>query len=69
MALTNWLVQLLIIAIVGTVFSLVAGAIVEAFTQDWLKTIAPNIEIRGFEFSITAFAVVTSMVKVWLFGF
>lgn len=65
---TNWIVQWLISAIIGSVFSLVAGVIVEAFTGDFLKTIAINIEIGGFKFSVTAFAVATFIVKVWLFG-
>jgi hypothetical protein len=67
--ITNWIVQWLIGAIVGSVFSLVAGTIVEAFTGDFLKKIAINIEIRGFNFSFTAFAIVTLIVKIWLFGF
>ena len=67
--ITNWIVQWLIGAIVGSVFSLAAGAIVEAFTEDFLKKIAINIEIGGFNFSVTVFAIATFIVKVWLFGF
>ena len=74
--ITNWIVQWLVSAIIGSVFSLVAGAIVEAFTGDFLKKITltfnikgVNIEIGGFKFSMTAFAIATFIVKVWLFGF
>ena len=68
MALTNYLIQWLTSAIISSVFSLAAGAIIEAFTGDFLKTIALNIEIRGFKFSITAFAIGTLIVKVALFN-
>jgi len=67
-ALTNAIIQWLIGAFVGSLFSFVAGALVEAVSGDLLKTIALNIEIFGFEFSITAFAITTFIVKVWLFG-
>lgn len=67
--LTNLAIQWLISAFVGSVFSLVAGALVEAFTGDWLKTITLTIEIGDFHISITVFAIVTFIVKVWLFGF
>lgn len=66
--ITNWIVQWLIGAIIGSVFSLVAGAIVEAFTGDFLKKIAINIEIGGFNFSFTVFAIATFIVKILLFG-
>ena len=68
MALTNWIIQWLIGALVGSVFSLVAGAIVEAFTGELLKKITLTINIGDFSFSITAFAIATFIVKVWLFG-
>jgi hypothetical protein len=68
MALTNWIIQWLIGALVGSVFSLVAGAIVEAFTGELLKKITLTITIGDFSFSITAFAIATFIVKVWLFG-
>lgn len=67
--ITNVVIEWLIGAFVGTLFSMVAGAIVEAFTGDLLKTITLTIEIKGFQFSITVFAIVTFIVKVWLFGF
>ena len=46
----------------------VAGQLVEAFTGDFLKTIALNVKIIGIEFSITAFAIATLIVKTLLFG-
>jgi len=67
-ALTNWVIQWLVGVFVGSVFSLVAGALVEAFTGDLLKTITLTIEIRDFHISITVFAIVTFIVKIWLFG-
>jgi hypothetical protein len=66
--LTNSIIEWLVGMFVGSLFSFVAGALVEAFSGDLLKKIALNIEIFGFEFSITAFAVVTFIVKIWLFG-
>jgi len=68
-ALTNLVIQWLVSAFIGSVFSLVAGALVEAFTGDLLKTITLTISIGDFQFSITAFAIATFIVKVWLFGF
>jgi len=67
-ALTNIIIQYLIGAFVGSVFSLVAGYIVEAFTGDILKKITLTIQIGDFHISITVFAIVTFIVKVWLFG-
>jgi ABC-type uncharacterized transport system permease subunit len=66
--LTNTAIQWLVGAFVGMVCSLVAGSLVEAFTGDLLKKIALNIEISGIGFSITAFAIATLVVKIWLFG-
>jgi len=68
-ALTNWIIQLLVSAFIGSVFSLVAGAIVGAFTEDLFKKITLTISIRGFKISFTVFAIATFIVKVWLFGF
>jgi len=68
LALTNTIIQWLIGAFIGSVCSLVAGSLVEAFTGDLLKKIALNITIYGFKFSITAFAIATVIVKIWLFG-
>jgi len=67
-AVTNWIIQWLIGALVGSVFSLVAGAIVEAFTGELLKKITLTIGNGDFDFSITAFAIATFIVKIWLFG-
>ena len=68
-ALTNMVIQWLIGMFVGSFFSLVAGEIVEAFAGDLLKAITLTIEIGDIHFSITAFAIATFIVKVWLFGF
>ncbi len=68
-ALTNLAVQWLISAFIGSVCSLVAGSIVEAITGDLLKKITLTISIDDFQISITAFAIATFIVKVWLFGF
>ncbi len=67
-ALTNLIIQWLVGAFVGSVFSLVAGYLVEAFTGDLLKKITLTISIGDFDVSITAFAIVTFIVKVWRFG-
>ena len=67
-AITNFIIQWLISAFIGSVCSLIAGALVEAFTGDFLKKIAIQISIRGFKVSITAFAIATFIVKVALFG-
>jgi hypothetical protein len=66
--LTNTVTQWLVGAFAGLVCSIIAGQLVEAFTGNLLKTIALNIEIHGFNLSITAFAIATFIVKVWLFG-
>jgi len=66
-ALTNMVIQWLIGMFVGSVFSLVAGALVEAFTGDWLKTITLTVEIGDFHISITVFAIATFIVKYLLF--
>lgn len=65
---TNGAIQWLVGAFAGLVCSIVAGSLIEAFTGDLLKKIAVNIEIHGFEFSITVFAIATFIVKIWLFG-
>jgi hypothetical protein len=67
-ALTNWVIQYLIGAFIGSVFSLIAGTVVEAFTGDFLKKITLTFEVFGFQFSFTVFAIATFIVKVWLFG-
>jgi hypothetical protein len=67
--LTNMVIQWLVGMFIGSIFSLVAGELVEAVTGDWLKTITLTIEIGDFHISITVFAIVTFIVKVWLFGF
>lgn len=62
-------VQWLASAFVGSVCSLVAGSLVEAFTGNILRTITLNIPIKGFNISISAFAISTLIVRIWLFGF
>lgn len=66
--LTNTVIQWLVGLFGGLVCSMVAGTLVKAFTGDVLKKIALNIEIYGFGLSITAFAIATFIVKIWLFG-
>lgn len=67
--ITELAIQWLVSVFIGLVFSLVAGSLVEAFTGDLLKTITLTIPIKGFNISISAFAIATFIVKVWLFGF
>lgn len=65
---TNQIVQWLISAFTGTVFSMVAASFVEAFTGDLLKKILITIEITDeIKFSISLFAIATIIVKYWLF--
>lgn len=66
--LTNLLIQWLVGALIGSVVSLVSGYLVEAFTGDLLKKLTLTISIGDFDVSITAFAIATFIVKVWLFG-
>ena len=68
LALANWVIQYLVSAFIGSIFSLIAGTLVEAFTGDFLKKIALTFEIFGFQFSFTVFAIAVFIVKVWLFG-
>ena len=67
-ALTNSIIQLLVGVFIGSFCSFVAGSLVEAFSGDLFKQFAWNIELFGFKFSITAFAIATFIVNVWLFG-
>lgn len=67
-ALTNMVIQWLVGMFVGSVLSLVAGSLVEAFTGDILKKITLTFDIGDFHVSITVFAIATFIVKVWLFG-
>jgi len=64
---TNWVIQWLVSAFIGGVFSLLATSVVEEFTGDFLKTISLTFEVQGFEFSVTAFAIATIIVKYWFF--
>ncbi len=66
-SLVNWMVEWLVSAFIGIVFSMVAAAIVEGFTGHFLERISFTIEIKGFKFSITAFAIATIALKYLLF--
>jgi uncharacterized protein involved in response to NO len=68
-AITNWVIQWLISIFISSIFSLIAGSIVEAFTGEWLKTITLTVTVYEFEISITFFAIATFIVKILLFGF
>ena len=63
----NWLASLLVGSIAGAVTSLPAILLVEAFTGDRLKSILLLVEIRGFRFSISAFAIATFLVRYFIF--
>ena len=63
--ITYWLISIFI----GILLSGMAGLLVEAFTGDILKGILIPIEIKGIKFSISAFFIVTFIVKILLFGF
>jgi hypothetical protein len=65
--ITDWVIQWLISAFIGTLFSLVAASLVEAFTNDFLKTISLTVEVKNYKFSITLFAIATLLVKFGLF--
>jgi hypothetical protein len=67
--LTPFALPWLASAFVGAVLSLVAGTLVEATTGDVLKTISLTVKLLGLNFSITAFALATFIVKVQLFGY
>lgn len=67
--ITDLVIQWLMSAFVGSVCALVAGSLVETFTGNILKTISLTISIKGFNMSISAFAISTSIVRIWLFGF
>lgn len=53
--------------IIGIVTSGISGMIVESITNDWLKTITLTVEIKGFEFSISVFFIVTILIEQLLF--
>lgn len=61
-------VQVFTILFTSAVFSAVAEALLEGITGDALKVITIPIEIFGFNFSVTAFAIAAIVVKLWLFG-
>jgi len=61
--------EFLISVLIGIILSMIAGSIVESITGDYLKKVMLNIEILGFNISISFFIIVTVIVKIWLFGF
>jgi len=66
--LTTWLIEWLISAFIGTVFSIVAASIVVGFTGDLLKGILITIKITDeIKFSISLFTIATIVVKYLLF--
>lgn len=60
----EWLISIGI----GILLSGISGGIVEAFSRDLLKRILIIIPIGPFDFSLTLFAIITFIVKIWLFG-
>ena len=52
--------------IAGLVISFAAEKIVESFSGTSLKKILIPIEIHGFKFSISVFAITTIVVKIWI---
>jgi hypothetical protein len=63
----DWVMQFLVSGIIGAIFSLLSGTIVQAFTGQLLEKLSLTITIRGYKFSITAFAIATWIVQRWLF--
>jgi hypothetical protein len=53
--------------IIGAITSLVVGNLVEAFTGDYLKGVLINIEIKGINFSVSAFFVTVFILKMLMF--
>ncbi len=51
---------------VGIILGTLAGYLVEAFTNDWLKNIFLVVEIGKIEFSISLFTIATILVKTFL---
>ena len=66
--ITEWIIQWLASMVVGAFMSMIAGELVEAFTGDFLKTIALTITLLGFEVSISAFFIAAVIAKYLLFG-
>jgi len=63
----NWAIKLFGGALAGMITSAAAGGIVERAGGDLLKRIFVVLRIWKFKFSVTAFAIATTIVEVWLF--
>jgi len=55
-------------AIIGVIASGISGELVENFTGDFFKTILIPIPIGDYNFSISAFIIVTAIVRYTLFA-
>lgn len=67
--LTNQIIEWLVSIFISSVFSILAGSLVEAFTGDMLKKLFLNIHITDdVTISISLFTIATFLVKFWLFG-
>jgi len=65
----SWIVEWIISLMVGFILSFICGSIIESFTDDILKKISITIPIgEKYGFSITLFAIVTFLLKLYLFG-
>ena len=63
----NLVVSLFTSAIIGAIISFLATALVEELTGDFLKGYLIELDVFGFEFSISLFVVATITVRLWLF--
>jgi hypothetical protein len=53
--------------LIPAIVSLATGSLVEVLTGDTLKTILFVVDIRGFKFSITAFAIAVAVLNFVIF--
>jgi len=53
--------------LIPAIVSLASGSVVEALSGDALKTILVVVDIRGFKFSITAFAIAVAILNFLIF--
>lgn len=60
----EWLIPLGL----NLIFSSLIGTIIEAYGGDILKNITLTIKIWKFSFSITIFAILVFVIKLWWFG-
>jgi len=63
----NEMIEWLVSVFVGSVLSILAGSLIEAFTGDMLKKIFLCVSIKGLDISISFFAIATYIVRLWLF--